>query len=797
MKKVLTSLVATLFFVHLLYACPASQEPFVYTQPDGTKLTLRCVGDEYGSWCETLKQDIVVRNNSGYFEYATIRNNNIEASGVRVTTNSSGVVLAAPRTLASRASMANLMANQRDEVIAKIDSMNQAEEANVSKGTTTTAKRAAKKKTPLSLGHPKVLCILVDFDDQHFRRKRDDFKNMWNQEGYKFHEGGAYGSVKDFYRENSYGQMDVTATIVGPIRASMKSRNYRLTDSKKDLIGYIRVHMLVQEAINAAKDSVDFKQFDSDGDGNVDAVHVVFAGYDSSEDPIVGLIWPHQGVALSTQKGGGRTWKYIITSELAGNSGTKLASMRTICHEFGHVLGAPDFYDTDYEKSGGKYPGTGYYDVMESGGHHHNPYTKAFIYGWISPTKLVTQNIIKPLPNKVYTLRPRNKFDDVYLLVAGEELFLLENNAGQGFDSGCYEGLLVYHIHKDIEWSTPLVINKVNTKHPQKCYIVNGGDSINAMPSGTPDSYGNPANWPFGDVYYGDGKIFFTPKTKPSAVSWDGTPAVADICFIRRVGDNIQFVVNPQIVGESVLSGTQKYTIGNDTKCVPSCAKIKWTYTFTPSTSAQNLTSGTPIVIQRNGHPTVTIERGKYPVTKKWIGKKGFADVRDAGDLIGLDGKIGNNNDVVTYEYYTGTAVLKATITSGGNSYEITKTITLKNAVNAKPALVKVYDDESEENEELYTREPMPTDAYRLVYENPVMGTAHIRVEKYEEGAYVPYEGSYTLSVFSERMSVMQHSASEQPDCILDCGSLPIGVYQLVMQVDGQIVATSKMLKVY
>ena len=48
-------------------------------------------------------------------------------------------------------------------------------------------------------------------------------------------------------------------------------------------------------------------------------------------------------------------------------------------------------------------------------GHHHNPYTKAFIYGWISPTKLASQNIIKPLPNKVYTLRPRNKFDDVYL----------------------------------------------------------------------------------------------------------------------------------------------------------------------------------------------------------------------------------------------------------------------------------------------------------------------------------------------------------------------------------------------
>ena len=81
--------------------------------------------------------------------------------------------------------------------------------------------------------------------------------------------------------------------------------------------------------------------------------------------------------------------KYSCSAELRGTSGTNITRIGVICHEFGHVLGAPDYYDTDYSTSG-QYDGTGSWDIMAAGSWnndgatpaHHNAYTKISVYGW-------------------------------------------------------------------------------------------------------------------------------------------------------------------------------------------------------------------------------------------------------------------------------------------------------------------------------------------------------------------------------------------------------------------------------
>ena len=85
--------------------------------------------------------------------------------------------------------------------------------------------------------------------------------------------------------------------------------------------------------------------------------------------------------------------------------------------------------------------------------------------------------------------------------------------------------------------------------------------------------------------------------------------------------------------------------------------------------------------------------------------------------------------------------------------------------------------------------------SYRVVYQNPVINTADIRVEKFENGVYVPFDGEYTLSLWGDCIAMVHQRVKEQPICTFECSNMPVGVYQLVLHVNGKVAASSKMLK--
>lgn len=319
MKKFFLSLIAVIYVSYSLYAVPASPEPFVFVQPDGSKLTLYGRGDEYYHWIETDGNDIVVKNN-GCYEYATIVNNQIVASGIAA---SSQISPASKSQLSTRDELIKLMLQKRSLAIAQIDSVSKLEDS-------------GSKSIPLTEGNQKVLCILIGFPDMPFSKTQADFVNMWNQIGYNYE--GSQGSVKDFYLENSYGLLNVTATVVGPYVASHNSSYYDYDNGD--------YKALIKEAMQAAKNDVQFSEFDVNNNYFVDLVHVVFAGYSKSVPGSDGVIWPHSGtLTLPVWQGLYRAKDYICSSELAGYSGTKVAPIGTVCHEYGHDLGAPDYYD--------------------------------------------------------------------------------------------------------------------------------------------------------------------------------------------------------------------------------------------------------------------------------------------------------------------------------------------------------------------------------------------------------------------------------------------------------------------
>ena len=780
MKTKILLFVSALLCVVYALAVPASPIPFNYTQPDGSIITLCMAGDEYCNWEETTDNQVVILSRNGYYEYATIHNNEVVPSGVKVSNIVDSLQSRRMgKTIADREQIVNLMMRKRAEVVAYMDSLTKAEEL-------LDSSYSSKASSTISLthGNQKVLCILIDFPDKPFTKSKADFENMWNQPNYNVE--GSHGSVNDFYVENSYGHMSVTATVVGPYRATYNSTYYKTHGS--DSIALSNVQDLVTEAIQAAKDDVKFKNFDINEDEFVDAIYIVFAGYGEESNKRVGTIWSHHWQLKDViNQNSYKAKEYFITPELAGYSGIKIAPMGTVCHEYGHRLGAPDFYC--YKN---KYTGTGHWDLMDSGNwngsgrcpSHHNPYTKAYIYNWITPM------IINPsVSNTTYTLTPSHNSTTICRINTStyNEFFLLENKYKivNSFNACLPDtgGLLIYHAHSDM--ANTFVGDSINSSHPQKCYLVCASATSN--PTSAPSSYGNVD---VGGAYPYNGKMFFTSNSIPSAISWAGVATGVDICFIQRDGDNIKFVVNPKINGPEILSTQSTYSVTN----VPVGASIKWTYTFNPSNTHTQMHRLFDPIIFVNGDSTtsVLVERGKYPAVDSMI----VGPVLPPGGTILNIGNISTND--VEYRYFTGTAVLKATITSGGYSYSITKTITLSSSSTTALALevAKETEDIIEDNANLLNSAPLPL--YNLRHTNPISSSnAIIYIDKLlgPSNVYVPNNEKYTIEIWHHQLGFIKRVCDTTSNLYLDCGDLPIGVYQMILIINGEPVAQSKLLK--
>ena len=774
MKAKLVLLIAAFFIVAYAGAEPASQKPFDITQPDGTVITLHMVGDEYYHWAETTDNQVVIRSEEGYYEYATIQNGEIVPSGVKASNTIVDAQLNMRAALPNREQLVDLMWSKRTAIIKEIDSLAQVEELSVPASNT-----RASSNISLTKGNQKVLCILMEFPDRSFTKTKADFQNMWNQTGYNVE--GSMGSVKDFYSENSYGQMNVTATVVGPYMAEHNSSYYATNGPEH--IYQSNVRTLVREAIKAAKNDIQFANFDINGDNLVDAIHIVHAGYAQSANLNIGLIWPHQG-ALITAVGQNnyKAKEYFITSELAEDSGTKIAPIGTVCHEYGHQLGAPDYYCPNYT-----YPGTGRWDVMCTGSRngfnidgrcpaHHNPYTKAYVFDWVTPTVINSS-----VSNATYTLTPIHNTTSIYRIntSTNNEFFLLENkqsviNTFNYWIPDRSGGLLIYHIHSDIE--NAIDHQNVNDSHPQKCYIVCANATSN--PTSSPSSYGSIGS---DCAYPYSNKMFFTSYSTPSSQSWAGVSTGVNLHYIQRSGVNITFIVNPQINGDGTLTSPATYSTA-----LPAGATIKWTYTFTPSAICEHV-PGEPIVFV-NGDTTasVTIRRNSYQILEPNNPRIG-----EGVELIPLP----------TLKPFSGTLVLKATITFNGSPYIMTKTITLPDSDNVLPPIDQIDGTTDTTIEVTATADVVENNSiatYRLRHANPISAdNSVVHVEKLSDAGddCIPYNGNYTLEVWHDQLGLVERIEDNTPYLYLDCGDMPTGVYQMVLIVNEQIVAQSKLLK--
>ncbi|KAA6303205.1 MAG: Immune inhibitor A [Candidatus Ordinivivax streblomastigis] len=488
-----------------LFAVPANPNLITALQPDGTVISYFIKGDEYVHWMQSTDGYTLLRNEQQWVVYA------MKDADDRLSPSS--FLYGDKNALRSDALTRFLEQTPKDlryspaqvQTLSQIRKMTQNE---IQKISVTGAKKA--------------LCILANFADKNIVYPINDFENLMNQVGYS--ANGASGSVKDFYLENSYGKMDLTVTVVGP---------YTLPDT----VGYYgenapgwkesRWSMFAETVAQAADGDVDFKEF-ANANNELETFHILFAGYGDESIQNGKQIWSHQSqVGKNFILDGIKLSRYSCSPELYGSSGNRLTTIGVICHELCHVFGAPDYYDTNYEGSGGVYPGTGRWDLMADGSWngngnkrdgsqpaHINMFQK-ILYGWATPVELNDPKSITDMPNSAqnpvaYKIKP----------YTNDEMYILENRQKTGFDASLPgNGLLIYHIHNSAATG-----NVDNTKHPQQAYVVSASSSY-AIPSNA-GSYGtvNSVRTPYPNA---TGKDAFSGVSVPRMFRWEGNTGVA------------------------------------------------------------------------------------------------------------------------------------------------------------------------------------------------------------------------------------------------------------------------------
>ncbi len=469
--------------------------PVEFKQADGSIITILLKGDEKVKWAETPDGFAILFNGNGIYEYARMnKEGDMVPSGIRVkniadrTAEEMTFLSQTPKSLHFSASQLAIMKS--------VWNVRQAQSTSVFPTT----------------GNRKLVCILMEFQDVHFTKTKTDFENLFNQINYS--AGGATGSVKDYYLETSYNQFNLTVTVAGVYRAAHNMAYYGANTGGQGTD--IRPREFVTEAVIAADPDLNYADFDNDNDGTVDGVYVIYAGYNEGAGASTDAIWYHSWSIPTINLDGKDISKYACSSELDGTSGSVITGIGGICHEFGHVLGALDFYDTDYGTNG-QYNGTGHWDVMGAGNWnnnsrtpaHHNPYNKSVVYGWVTPTMLVSGNS--------YTLSNSTQNSNSfyrYNTTTPNEYYLLENKQQIKFDgSDPGHGLLIYHVDGNFIAGAG---NAINAGSHQGMYQVCASAGGNP-----PSTYGNSDG--DGCPYPGTSdKHEFTDATTPNSHSWAG-----------------------------------------------------------------------------------------------------------------------------------------------------------------------------------------------------------------------------------------------------------------------------------
>lgn len=448
------------------YAGPAGNRRVCLRQPDGSTFHAWIKGDEHTRIKTDDSGHAIIQDTDGWWHYA------IYSDDGRKTSSGWKVGSGAPHDILSRSMnipYGRLSESARDRRRTDM-AMNEEPILKRMQAQTGLQTRSGESEGPL-LKHG--LVILANFKDVKFKYTKEDFEKLLNEEGYSVN--GATGSIKEYFDDQFNGEIKFDFQVTDIVTLSKNRASYGGNDSDG---GDKAPAEMIEEACTLADDSVDYSLYDDDNDGMVDNIFVFFAGEDEAAGGDEECIWSHawyvfSGAGIKVELDGKHIDRYACTSELTtafdqnGNRHEFISGIGTFCHEYSHTLGLPDFYDTDYEESGGISAGFWTVTSLMDGGNYNNmgntpPYYNALermIVGISEPEVLKKTG--------TYTLDPINVSNKSYMIRSsdGNEIYLFECRSLKGWDSYIGgSGMLAYHIDlSDGGFNRWLWDNEVNT----------------------------------------------------------------------------------------------------------------------------------------------------------------------------------------------------------------------------------------------------------------------------------------------------------------------------------------------
>jgi M6 family metalloprotease-like protein len=491
MKKSILLLFAVLWCGIAAMAVPAKPGWVTVTQSDGTTLKIHTVGNAFNSAILTQDGLMVVRGADGDYYY------NSSLTGLTAVRAHEANQRTAAETAFIAAQKGNLTMQARQWQRPHRSGMKGVGGSNDESGVPANGSR-------------KIPIILVEFRDKKFNNTREDIINAMLT---------GNESVGQYFRDQSNGVYQPDFEVYGIYTLSQNRVYYggHQGGNNDKGLGY-----LVTEACQlAAADGVSFKPYDTNSDDYCDVVIVIYAGVGeaqaSYEHPEA--IWPCNWYLSSASyygMGGNGAFRpnsgdplvdmFAVFNELHGSNdnASTIDGIGTFCHEFGHCLGLPDFYDT----GGGDHYGLGDWDIMCLGCYNNDGFTppgysayeKVFM-GWI--------NYVIPQPGTYYTLpvfNQKSASTDKALCISSDinqnEFFVVENRRKQGWDRYAPgSGIMITHVtyNQDRWWG-----NTPNNQDIQLMTLMNADNSWSYYDEST-------------DLWPQNGKTEFTDNSTPAA----------------------------------------------------------------------------------------------------------------------------------------------------------------------------------------------------------------------------------------------------------------------------------------